>query len=74
MSTPGYHRRTNFYTVTIIFHFFSLKLFTVGNTSRAARAVGAEDPGDSIYSGYCSSFQPPDSSNFACQEPITFGF
>ena len=74
MSTPGYHRRTNFYTVTIIFHFFSLKLFTVGDTSGAARAVRAEDPCDSVYSGCCSSLQPPDSSYFTCQELITFGF
>jgi hypothetical protein len=78
--TLDYHKRINFYTLTIIsFNFsfsllLSLVIFTVGDTAGAARAVGAENPGDSINSGHSPSFHPPDSFDFSCQEPITFGF
>ena len=65
---------TKLILITQCFSLFSLKLFTVGDTSRAARAVKAEDPGDSVNSGCCSSFQPPDPSYSTCQEPITFCF
>jgi hypothetical protein len=54
--------------------FLSLVSFTIDDTAETARTVGAENPGDSIYSGYGPSFHSPDTSDLSCQEPITFGY